>query len=78
MDKTVSGNFNLNSMPKSMLLYRHYYQGNPIPTVSNYFRYAGAFSDYVKSIPYAQTKRFFIKGMKGPNLLTAEEGKIPL
>lgn len=78
VQKTVSGNFNLNAMPRTYLHHRQSYGNAEIPTVSNYFRFAGAFSEYAKSQPYKQSPRFFVRSMKGPNLLTATEGTIPL
>lgn len=76
MQRTISGRRSLNAVPRSYLLHRIYYQGQNIPTESNYFRYAGMFTDEVMTDPYRQLSKIKISQMQGPNLFTAKEGYI--
>jgi len=76
MQRTISGRRSLNATPRSYLLHRTSYQGRPIPVESNYFRYAGMFTDQVMRDPYGQLRKIKISQMKGPNLFVAKEGYI--
>ena len=76
MQRTISGRRSLNAIPRSYLLHRVYYAGRLIPTESNYFRYAGSFTDTIMKDPYSQLNKVKISAMKGPNLFEAKEGYI--
>lgn len=77
MQLTVSGQKNLNNMPRTYLKHRHLYSGqDKIPVVSNYFRYAGAFTDEVRKTPWGRVIPLEIKAFKGPTLFSAKEGEI--
>lgn len=76
MQRTISGKRSLNAVPRSFLLHRISYAGNKLPVESNYFRYAGMFTDQVIRDPYQQLSKIRISQMQGPNLFTAKEGYI--
>lgn len=73
---TVSGQANLNNLPRSVLRDRHIYSGQRIPVTSNYFAYAGAFTDALKKTPWGRVLPIEIKTFKGPTLFQAKEGFI--
>lgn len=76
MQRTISGKRSLNATPRSYLLHRIHYRGQLIPVESNYFRYAGMFTDQVMRDPYGRLSKIKISQMKGPNLFVAKEGYI--
>lgn len=76
MQRTISGRRSLNAVPRSYLLHRGYYAGRNIPTESNYFRYAGTFTDTLMKDPYSKLNKVKISAMKGPRLFEAKEGYI--
>jgi len=78
MQRTLSGKYNLNGLPRSYLLHRNIYAGQTIPTMSSYRTHQTLFKDNVRNRPYGRLLQTEMRqGIKGPSLFTAKDGFIP-
>ena len=78
MQRTLSGKYNLNSLPRNYLLHRNTYAGQIIPTASSYRTHQTLFKDRVRARPYGRLLQTEMRqGIRGPALFSAKDGFIP-